>query len=63
VAYDGPQCDRQDLNELDERNKVRQYRRLSGRLLERLLGLVFIFPVFIIDFRRQFNIEAGTIDS
>ena len=51
MAHDGPQRDGQDLNELDERNKVRQYRRLSGRLLERLIGLI-ILPVFVVNFHR-----------
>ena len=30
MAHNGPQCNGQDLHELDERNKVRQFRRLSN---------------------------------
>ena len=59
AAYDGPQGDGQDLDELDDRNEVRQHRRLSDRLLERLFRFVFILPVFVVDFRRQVDIEAN----
>ena len=52
MAHDGPQCNSQDLHELDERNKVRQFQRLSGRLFEHLIGFVFILPLFVVNLHR-----------
>ena len=59
LTYDCPQCDSQDLIELDEGDKIRDQRGFSRRLLKRQLR-VFVLPVFVVNFRRQVNVKAGT---